>query len=80
MAIGRIANAEGICPAGEIVIKRAGIGTAAVIGSGSKADGKITVAGAGGVLKGCVVGVTFLAVFHTAITQKMFGMAAGLAS
>ena len=78
MAIGCAAIAKDIVLAGEIIVKRAGIRSAAVIGRRGKIYIKRTITGAGGVLKGCVVGVAFLAVSYTGITIGVLDVATGI--
>lgn len=77
VAIGCVAITKDIGLAGEKIVERAGIGSAAVIWSSGKTDVERAITGACGVLKGCVVGVTFLAIRYAGIRQRVLGVAAG---
>jgi len=70
------AGPEYIRLAGEIVVERAGVCADSVIWRYGKADPEVAFPGAGGVGKGCVVGVAQLAVCYTGIIDIVFGVAA----
>ena len=75
VAIGSSTVTEDIVLAGQIIVERTGIGTAAVIGSSGEADFQIAIDCTGGMRKGGVVRVTFLAVAGAGIILVVFGVA-----
>ena len=75
MAVGIGAVAKDICLAWQIIIERAGVSAAAIVGKSGEAHGKIALPGAGGMFKSCVVGVAFPAVCRTGKILIMLGMA-----
>ena len=79
VAVGGGTAAKGIILAGEIIVSQTGIRAVATVGSSGKAYVKRAIAGAGGMLKGCIVGMAFLAVCCTGIILVMLGVASGSA-
>ena len=77
MTIGGCTIAKGIILAGEIIVSQAGVRAVAAVGSSGKAYAERAIAGAGGMLKVCIVGVAFLAVRYAGIILVMLGMASG---
>lgn len=76
VAVGSSAVSEVISSlAGHIVIEGAGVGAASVIGCSGKADIQVAFSGAGGMQKGCIIRVAFLAICYAGIILVMLGMA-----